>query len=132
MAAAITPIVEQFKPDAVFVPWFLDGHSDHRAMSQAVARLEPSPEVEVWAFEWWSALPANRVVDITSVYAKKEACVAAHETAHLAFDVGAALALSRWRSLHGLHGKGYAEAFLTAPHAEYRQLVERVSAVPVR
>jgi N-acetylglucosamine malate deacetylase 1 len=129
LSEAIGRVVGDFKPDAIFVPWLLDGHSDHRAMSLALTRLDPLPSVEVWAFEWWSALPPNRLVDISEVYEKKAAAVAAHETAHLAFDVAAALALSRWRSLHGLHGKGHAEAFLAAPHAEYRKLVERAFAV---
>jgi LmbE family N-acetylglucosaminyl deacetylase len=125
LSEAIGSAIREFQPDVVFVPWFLDGHADHRAMSLALAAVEPAPDVEVWGFEWWTALPPNRLVDVSSVYAKKEAAVTAHATAHLAFDVGAALALSRWRSLQGLHGLGHGEAFLAAPYSGYRDLVGR-------
>jgi hypothetical protein len=93
----------------------------------ALAAVEPAPDVDVWGFEWWTALPPNRLVDVSSMYAKKEAAVTAHATAHLAFDVGAALALSRWRSLQGLHGLGHGEAFPAAPFSDYRALIDRAS-----
>lgn len=61
---------------------------------------------------------------MTSVWPRKQAAAACHETAALAFDVTAGLALSPWRSLSGLHGQGYGEAFLALPHEEYRRLAE--------
>jgi LmbE family N-acetylglucosaminyl deacetylase len=105
--------------EALFLPWFLDGHPDHQALSAALAMVTPPPSVDVWAYETWTPLPANRLVDITSVIETKRAAVAAHATAHLAFDVGATIGLNRWRSIHGLMGNGYAEAFMAGPVAEY-------------
>ena len=84
--------------------------------------------VVIWAFEWWTALPPNRIVDVTSTWSRKEAAAACHITASQAFDITAGLGLSRWRSLHGLHGNGYAEGFLVLPHREYRAMVERAVA----
>lgn len=78
--------------------------------------------LEVWGFEWWTRLVANRLVDITRVWERKQAAAACHATAARAFDLTAGLALSRWRSLSGLHGVGYGEAFLALPHPEYRSL----------
>ena len=59
-------------------------------------------------------LTANRIVDVTSVFDRVQQALAAHETAHLAFDVGAMLSLHRYRSVHGLNGRGYAEAYLAS------------------
>ena len=109
----------------VLVPWFLDGHRDHQAVSRAVAGAALLESLEVWGFEWWTPLPATRLVDITSTWPRKQAAAAAHETAALAFDVSASLALSRWRALSGLHGQGYGEAFTALPHREYRALSEQ-------
>ena len=106
----------------VLVPWFLDGHRDHQAVSRAVADADLPEHVEVWGFEWWTPLTATRLVDVTAVWPRKQAAAQAHATASLAFDVTAGLALSRWRALSGLHGQGYGEAFLALPHREYRQV----------
>lgn len=112
--------------DGLFLPWFLDGHPDHEALSAALAAADLPPSLEVWGYETWVPLPANRVVDITTVWEQKRAALAAHRTAAQAFDVEAALGLNRWRSIHGLMGRGYAEAFLAAPAAEWLALRARV------
>ena len=100
-------LVTELGPEVVIAPWELDGHADHRALHAAVPA-----GVEVWGYETWTPLTPNRVVDISSVFARKEQALACYETAHLAFDVGAMLALNRYRSVHGLSGKGHAEAYL--------------------
>lgn len=131
---AIGAAVAEAAPDAVLLPWFLDDHPDHQALSVALGRCAGalSPGLEVWGYETWTPLPANRLVDISSVLDRKRRALAAHVTAHLAFDVSATLGLARWRSLHGLMGRGHAEAFLAAPVEEYLDLTDRASAAPGR
>ena len=114
----VTGAVARTDPDAIFVPWFFDGHHDHRALSEAVQATDP--EAELWGYETWTALPANRMVDVTRVWDRKEAAIACHLTAAQAFDLRAGLGLNRWRSLHGLMGKGYAEGFLVGRAADWR------------
>lgn len=123
VAGAITAAVTRASPEALLLPWFLDGHPDHQALSAALGRAKVPAHLEVWAYETWTPLPANRIVDVSAVIDRKRRALAAHATAHLAFDVGASLGLSRWRSIHGLMGRGYAEAFLAAPAGEYLALV---------
>lgn len=118
----LAPIVAETRPQAVLLPWFLDGHPDHQAVSAALPHAGLPADVEVWGYETWTPLPANRLVDISRTTDRKRAALAAHVTAHLAFDVSAGLALSRWRSIHGLMGVGHAEAFLAAPVADYLEL----------
>ena len=122
LTEAVTRLVSDWSPQRILTPWFLDGHDDHRALSQAVVDAQVSGAVEVWAYEWWTPLIPNRLVDITSVWARKASAAACHVTAAKAFDVTAWLGLSRWRSLHGLHGEGYGEAFIAMSHADYREL----------
>ena len=118
-------IVAELRPDVLLLPWFLDGHPDHQALSTALATAALPADLQVWGYETWTPLPANRIVDISAAFDRKRAALAAHRTAHLAFDVSAAGALSRWRSIHGLMGKGHAEAFLAAPAADYLALAAR-------
>lgn len=125
--AGIEAVVAEVRPEVVFVPWFLDGHPDHRAVSDALAGAEVG-EPEVWGYETWTALPHNRLVDVTSAMDRKRRALAAHETAFLAFDVSATLELGRWRSAQGLLGRGYAEAFLAMPASRYAEVTARVRA----
>jgi LmbE family N-acetylglucosaminyl deacetylase len=129
LATAIAAIVAEFGAQRILVPWFLDGHTDHQAMSWAVIDAELPASVEVWAFEWWTALVPNRLVDVSPAWARKEKAAACHVTAALAFDLTAGLGLSRWRSLHGLHGQGYGEAFIAMPHLDYRALARRAQSM---
>lgn len=124
LTAAVARAAGELRPDVVLVPWFGDGHPDHRALSEAVADAHlDHPAVEIWGCETWTPLPANRIVDVTRVIERKRSAIEAHETAHLAFDVSAVIGLNRYRSLHGLMGRGYAEAFLAATPGGYASLL---------
>lgn len=106
LRSSLRALVEELQPDAVIAPWELDGHADHRAVHDAIPA-----GVEVWGYETWTPLPPTWVVDVTRVYERKQRALACYETAQLAFDVTAMLALDRYRSVHGLMGRGYAEAY---------------------
>lgn len=125
LAAGIGKAVRELAPEVVFLPWWMDDHPDHQALSAALGRAVLPADLEVWGYETWTPLPANRLVDISAALDRKRRALEAHATAHLAFDVSAALGLARWRSIHGLMGRGYAEAFLAAPLQEYLELVSR-------
>lgn len=129
IVSRLSALMEALRPDAVFAPWFLDGHPDHRAVAEAVARAVgdgsgPS-DLEVWGYETWTALPPNRVIDVTEVVTAKTKALQAHATASLAFDVTASLGLNRWRAMQSYMGRGHAEAFLAATPARWAELVDR-------
>jgi LmbE family N-acetylglucosaminyl deacetylase len=124
--SVIEDAMRRFVPDVVLAPWPGDDHPDHRAVADALAACPLDATVEVWGYETWAALPPTRIVDITPVVGRKRDALAIHETAHLAFDVSAGLGLSRWRSIHGLMGRGYAEAFLAVPGPAYAAVVARL------
>lgn len=125
LAEALGSAFADLAPEAVMLPWWLDGHPDHRAMSSALVLAEAPAATPVWAYETWTPLPANRLVDVSAVIERKRRALAEHKTAHLAFDVGAMLGLNRWRSIHGLMGVGYAEAFIGTNLGGYRELMAR-------
>jgi LmbE family N-acetylglucosaminyl deacetylase len=124
LATHLAHHVHDFRPDAIALPWLLDGHDDHRAVVDALRRAAVPPSTELWGFETWTPLPPNRLVDITAVLDVKERAVAAHRTAHLAFDAGAMLGLNRYRGAYGGLVHGSAEAFLVAPAATWFGLAD--------
>ena len=112
--------------DAIFVPWPFDGHPDHRALARATAAglraAEAADSVRIWMYEVWGALIPNRLVDITAVVDAKRRALTMHATAASSFGLDAHLALNRWRSIHAMHGRGYAEAFTVSSPTEFAQL----------
>ncbi|MCU1346458.1 MAG: group 1 glycosyl transferase [Acidimicrobiia bacterium] len=115
----LAAVLDRVAPQVVMLPWFGDQHRDHRSLDEAFAHVVGGRAVEVWGYETWTPLPPRRIVDITAVVATKEAAIATHTTAAQAFDLTAILGLSRYRSLQGLMGQGWAEAFLTGSSGEY-------------
>jgi LmbE family N-acetylglucosaminyl deacetylase len=126
LAADVARVVLSPAPEAIFLPWFLDGHRDHRALSVALRTAGVPAGVELWGYETWTPLPANRLVDITSVVTVKEAALQAHAAAHRAFDVSSILGLNRYRAGYGrlLQPATAAEAFLAAPADEWFRLMD--------
>jgi LmbE family N-acetylglucosaminyl deacetylase len=125
LASHLARRIAELRPEAIALPWFLDGHPDHQAVTAALRQAGVPEETELWGYEIWTPLPPNRLVDITTVVATKEQAIAAHRTAHLAFDAGAMLGLNRYRAAYGGVVRGSAEAFLVAPAREWFDLAAR-------
>jgi LmbE family N-acetylglucosaminyl deacetylase len=124
LARRLVDIIDAVEPDIVFLPWFGDGHRDHQALDAAFVQAvgERKFLFEVWGYETWTPLPPTRLVDITSHLDTKRAAMAQHRVAKQAFDIEAVLGLNRYRSLYGLMGHGYAEAFIAAPLPQYLKM----------
>jgi LmbE family N-acetylglucosaminyl deacetylase len=126
LAADLRALVADVTPEAIFLPWFLDGHRDHQAIGHALERAGVGDDVELWGYETWTPLTPNRLVDITKVFDRKERALATYETAHLAFDVSSMLGLNRYRSAHASIGRGYVEGYLVAPAPEWFALSRKL------
>jgi N-acetylglucosamine malate deacetylase 1 len=120
--------IRSLAPEVVFAPWLLDGTADHRAVSAALSDALPEVGPQVWGYEVWTALPPNRIVDVTAVIERKREAVASHQTAAAALDLSVGEGLSRWRTMQTLGGRGYAEAFLALDAAQYRELAAELRA----
>lgn len=106
--------LERHRPEVVLLPWPMDGHPDHRAVTRALATRSIRPGCELYGYEVHTPiLRPDRVVDIDGTLAAKAAALTTHRTAAKAFDLEATLALARWRSLATTAGRSSAEAFLT-------------------
>lgn len=121
---ALSDLVAELRPDAVFTTWLGDGHGDHQTAARIAAGLPLGDDVEVWGGDVWTPLPPNQLVPLDEdAVAAKQHAIAAHQTAAAAFDTSAVLALDRYRSVQGLAGAGHAEGFLVTDAATLRRWI---------
>lgn len=67
---AFSSAVAEAAPQALFIPFLLDDHDDHRRASHLLLRAAESgklpADIEVWAYQVYTPLPGNVAVDITA------------------------------------------------------------------
>jgi LmbE family N-acetylglucosaminyl deacetylase len=117
------------RPQCVFLPSLLDDHPDHRTTNRIFASLARRLDAKttVFAYEVWTPLTPNRLVDISGAAAVKEEAIRRHASQIRLVDyAGAMLGLNRFRSLPTGCGRGFCEAFLAADAGTYAGLVEEV------
>jgi LmbE family N-acetylglucosaminyl deacetylase len=122
--AALARALAPLRPQVVFLPFFADAHRDHVLATVLFARaareLRLPPDTECWSYEVWTPLPATTVVDITAVMDAKRAAMAEFSSQLEYCDYPRGVeALNAYRSLCASLGRGYAEAFHTAPLRTY-------------
>jgi len=121
-------LLREKKPETVYLPWFLDNHADHVGVNLVFrdAWEKWRGRCVVWAYEVWSPLFPNRVVDITAEAEWKKRALAEYRSQQAALDyVSVSLALNRYRAGLRMGGRGYAEAFLAMEASEYLDLLSR-------
>ena len=124
--ALLAQAIRKFNPGAALVPFLTDDHPDHRGASMLLLRAAESGldgNIEVWAYQVYSAVLPNVVVDITDVSARKTAAIRMWEKsamqsrdwAHFASGLNA----YNSRLLPGNAGARFAEVFFVVPLSEY-------------
>jgi LmbE family N-acetylglucosaminyl deacetylase len=137
LARAIPAAVEELlgllrdrKIDAVFVPFVLDGHPDHRIANYilAAALKEISWSVRVLGYEVWGLCIPNVLVVIDEVIEDKLRMISCFDIANKAIDyVSSTKGLNMYHSrMLGAGECSYAERFFELPREEYIALVDRV------
>lgn len=125
-ADAVVALLEQHGEGvaAVYVPGLLDPHPDHRAATRALAATALPDDVLVLGYEVWSAGPVDVLVDVTEVFARKQAALGEYAIALQSVDyVRSASGLAAYRSASGMMGgRGFAEGFTAMPLGELRAL----------
>ena len=121
------------KVDAVFTPFLLDGHPDHRTTNEilAAALREIPWDVRVFGYEVWGLCIPNVLVMIDEVIEEKLKMLACFTFANQAIDyVHTTKGLNMYRSrLLGAGECRYAECFFELPRTEFIELVDRIRAV---
>jgi LmbE family N-acetylglucosaminyl deacetylase len=122
-------VFDRLSPDLVYLPSFIENHIDHLELNRIFFRLvrQSNMEFNVCAYEAWSPILPNIVVDIGQVIAKKEQALNEYKSQIRQVDyVNATLGLNRYRSAMNLHGRSYAEAFFFTTSKKYIDLMTKL------
>jgi N-acetylglucosamine malate deacetylase 1 len=127
-SAALKRIIEDFAPEIVLLPWFLDNHPHHKLTNQIFAAAADGLDLMVLAYEIWGLLGlVNAFIDISDVIDRKRAMIALHASQMRTIDYGQyAESLARMRAFHYPvrdNRSGAVEAYLALPCADYCDLV---------
>ncbi|MBM2820999.1 MAG: hypothetical protein HW405_759, partial [Candidatus Berkelbacteria bacterium] len=125
---ALSDLIVKVKPDIIFLPSFLDNHGDHRVTNEifinATSKILPD-DFPVWAYEIWTPIFVNRLIDITLYIKTKREAILAHESQlkSRGYDK-AIMGLNQYRAeINNL--SGFAEGFFAAPLKVYRDLYKK-------
>lgn len=137
LAAESRPATEELRSvliekhvDAVFVPFFLDGHPDHRTacyiLADALSGIEW--DVRVFSYEVWGLCVPNVILVIDEVMDQKIKMLSCFEYANKAVDyVHSTKGLNMYHSrMLGAGMCQYAERFFEVPRQEYVELIAKV------
>jgi LmbE family N-acetylglucosaminyl deacetylase len=129
-ADQVREILRERHADAVFVPFFLDGHYDHRTTNSILAEALRGIdwEVRVFCYEVWGLCVPNVIVVIDQVMDQKLKMLSCFDYANKAVDyVHSTKGLNMYYSrMLGAGVCRYAERFLEIPRQEYIELIEKV------
>ena len=118
--------IHSFNPQILLLPSLLDDHDDHRRVSHmilnAVSQGAWARKPEIWAYQVYSCVPGNVIIDITEVIAAKKSLINLYEEemkrrdwAH--FSCGQNAYMSRFLPEGG--SRCYAEMYFVAPFDDY-------------
>ena len=118
-------VLEQYRPDVIYLPFPADRHPDHvetaRIFSAAVG--EAPDGCQVYAYEVWSPLYPNCMVDISDVAEVKRQALLQFATQVADNDfIHSIFGLNAYRAAFHLKSRGYAEAFFRCSPCEFRRL----------
>ena len=128
----LTEIISRINPQIVFLPFLLDGlfHRDHLETNKifvgAIQRLKA--DFSCWAYEIYSPLIPNRLVDITEQMELKKKAIQMHKSQlRVRNYLEAVVALNSYRGYtFGELSTRYMEAFIEIEPARYLELFNYV------
>ncbi|TVM04332.1 MAG: hypothetical protein CV087_00095 [Candidatus Brocadia sp. WS118] len=120
----LSEILGDLKPEAIFLPFFLDNHHDHIATSQIFFSISKSfTSCMCYSYGIWTPLPTfNIISDITTCLQTKIMALHEHKSQLELFNFTEAVkGIARYHS--AMSGRdGYAEIFIACPVNEYQRL----------
>lgn len=129
-------IIMERRADAVFVPFVLDAHPDHRSTNYILAEALKGIDwnVRVFGYEVWGLCIPNVLVVIDEAIEDKMRMLSCFTWANSAIDyVHSTKGLNMYHSkMLGAGECRFAERFFELPRKEYIELVERIRAAGSR
>ncbi len=132
-AEELRSILIEKRVDAVFVPFVLDGHPDHRTANYILAEALQAVDwnVRVFGYEVWGLSIPNVIVVVDEVMDQKIEMLSHYAFANKAVDyVHSTKGLNMYHSrMLGAGMCKYAERFFEVPRREYVELVAKIQSV---
>lgn len=124
--------LKEFKPEALFLPFFCDDHDDHRRASHLLWEVFKQQGIDksltIWAYQVYTALIPNVAVDITDIAEEKANAIRSlksqsrtRDWAHFTMGLNA----FNSRFLPGSPKSQYVETFFVLPLNDYMALCAR-------
>jgi len=124
----LSTIVNDYKPAIVYSPSLFDRHNDHLAVNHYLSLLYEQYRFDftVYAYEVWTTLVPNLIVDISDVVESKKKAITQYKS-QLSHNnwLDAAISLNRYRGVTSGVGM-YAEGFVRYSLKEYYTLWKKV------
>ncbi|HSF88441.1 MAG TPA: PIG-L family deacetylase [Saprospiraceae bacterium] len=119
-------ILEKANPDIIYLPSFCETHRDHYA-ANILLKNNLVRGATIAAYEVWTPLIPNRLVNISSVIDDKRNALMEHASQQKHLDyLEAALSLNRYRAAMFRKEPRYAEAFIYCTSIQYFELMMSV------
>jgi len=123
-------VVEQVRPQVVYLPFLTDSHYDHRTTNRlfiaAAARSGALSGVVCCGYEVWTPLYPNCVVDISAEIEHKMSALACYRSQLQINDyLSSVRGLNAYRAIAN-HSQGFAEAYYRVGVSEYLRLAEHL------
>jgi LmbE family N-acetylglucosaminyl deacetylase len=126
--AKLLTIIDQVKPEVIYIPFLTDTHYDHRTTNKifltALRRRENISSILCCCYEVWTPIYPNCIVDITAHMDAKMAALGSYES-QLKMNnyLTSVRGLNAYRSIAN-KSKGYAEAFYRTTATDYLALAD--------
>jgi LmbE family N-acetylglucosaminyl deacetylase len=121
----ITSLILNYKPNYIYTPSFLDPHPDHAATAKILVKAikKSGFKGEIWSYEIWTPIFANRIIKIDDVFKQKVLAIKAYQSQLR--DRGYLRAIKGLNSYRaGMFGAGEkAEAFFVCSGEAYKKIL---------
>lgn len=118
-------LFELKKPDIVFVPFWLDNHTDHRAVNKALIAISNKKKYDflIYSYPVWFPLYPNVLIDIGAVWQEKSKAIGCYQSQTATRDyVTMSRALSQYWARAKSNNLELVETFFRATFSEYVRL----------
>jgi LmbE family N-acetylglucosaminyl deacetylase len=129
LASRFTSVFKKSNPDVIFLPFMLDNHADHIAISRAFVKSYKQNPIDclVYAYPVWGTLMPNTICDITGVWEDKKRAIECYKSQTATRDyVKMASSIAQFWAIVKGKNIDYAETFFKSTSKEYVSLVKRV------